>query len=154
MTKGTSQGRQAHYAALERMYLSAPINEFYWPTIKVSRELAEISMEVVPAFFHPAGAIHGSVTWKMLDDAAFFAAASIEEDVFIVTTSFTTYLTRPVSEGIIRSVGHVVNATRSQIIAESVAYDSNEQEVARGNGIFVRGKVRLDSIETYRLEDS
>ena len=56
----------------------------------------------------------------MLDDAAFFAANSLERDVFVLTTSFTTYLTRPVSSGTLRSVGRVVNRNKSQFIAEAV----------------------------------
>jgi acyl-coenzyme A thioesterase PaaI-like protein len=79
----------------------------------------------------------------MLDDAAFFAANSLEGDVFVLTTSFTTYLTRPVSLGIIRSVGHVVNCNKTQFIAESVAYDSAGNEIGRGSGVFVKGRFPL-----------
>ena len=132
------------------MYLQAPINEFYRPTIEVEHEAATIQIEVDPKYFHPAGAIHGSVTFKMLDDAAFFAASSLVEDVFVLTTSFTTYLTRPVSEGHLRSVGRVVNQNHSQIIAEAIAYDAEDREVGRGSGVFVRSKVELASISDYR----
>ena len=139
-----------HFRALEQMYLQAPINEFYRPTIEVEHEAATIQIEVDPKYFHPAGAIHGSVTFKMLDDAAFFAASSLVEDVFVLTTSFTTYLTRPVSEGHLRLVGRVVNQNHSQIIAEAVAYDAEDREVGRGSGVFVRSKVELASISDYR----
>lgn len=138
-----------HYRALERMYSTAPINAFYEPRIQVEHEQARIEIDVQPKFFHPAGAVHGSVTWKMLDDAAFFAAASIVLDVFVLTTSFTSYLTRPVSEGVLRSEGRVVNRNRSQIIAESVAYDAAGREVARGSGVFVRSRVALEGLDTY-----
>jgi uncharacterized protein (TIGR00369 family) len=139
-----------HFRALEHMYLQAPINEFYRPTIGVEHEAATIQIQIDPKYFHPAGAIHGSVTFKMLDDAAFFAASSIVEDVFVLTTSFTTYLTRPVSEGRLRSVGCVVNQNRSQIIAEAIAYDAEDREVGRGSGVFVRSKVALAGIPAYR----
>ena len=86
----------------------------------------------------------------MLDDAAFFAASSLVEDVFVLTTSFTTYLTRPVSQGHLRSVGRVVNQNHSQIIAEAIAYDAEDREVGRGSGVFVRSKVELASISDYR----
>jgi uncharacterized protein (TIGR00369 family) len=139
-----------HFRALEQLYLQDPINEFYRPTIEVEREAATIQIEVDPKYFHPAGAIHGSVTFKMLDDAAFFAASSLVEDVFVLTTSFTTYLTRPVSQGHLRSVGRVVNQNHSQIIAEAIAYDAEDREVGRGSGVFVRSKVELASISDYR----
>ncbi|MEM7416870.1 MAG: PaaI family thioesterase [Gemmatimonadota bacterium] len=142
----------AHHRALERMYHGSAINVFYEPTLRVDHESAEIEMAVDPKYFHPAGAIHGSVTWKMLDDAAFFAAASIEDEVFVLTTSFTSYLTRPVSEGILRSVGRISHRNRTQILAESIAYDGEGREVARGNGLFVRSTVRLADIPEYELQ--
>ena len=132
-----------HFRRLERMYLAAPINKIFPPKISVSEAGAEIQIEVKPEYFHAAGAVHGSVVFKLLDDAAFFAANSLEQTVFVLTTSFTLYLTRPVSSGIIRSVGKVVNQNKTQFIAESVAYDSAGKELGRGSGIFVRGKVPL-----------
>ena len=140
---------EEHWRALEGMYLGSPINTIYTPQIEVGHETASIQIEVGDRFFHAAGAIHGSVTWKMLDDASFFAAASLVDDVFVLTTSFTSYLTRPVSEGTLRSVGRVVNRNRSQIVAEAVAYDQAGREVGRGNGIFVRRRVQLAGIPLY-----
>lgn len=123
--------------------MAAPINKIFLPKILVSEAGAEIQIDVKPEYFHAAGAVHGSVIFKLLDDAAFFAANSLEQSVFVLTTSFTTYLTRPVSSGIIRSVGKVVNQNKTQFIAESVAYDSAGKELGRGSGIFVRGKIPL-----------
>ena len=139
----------AHWRALERMYLGSPINAIYEPSISVRNETAEISIQIQQRFFHAAGAIHGSVTWKTLDDAAFFAAASTVDDVFVLTTSFTSYLTRPVSEGELRSLGRIVNRNRTQIVAEAVAFDHAGREVGRGSGIFVRSKQRLAEIPLY-----
>ena len=145
---------EVHWRALERMYLGSPINTIYEPSISVSHESAEISIQIQERFFHAAGAIHGSVTWKMLDDAAFFAAASVVDDVFVLTTSFTSYLTRPVSEGELRSLGRIVNRNRSQIVAEAVAFDQDGREVGRGSGIFVRSKQSLAEIPLYgRVEE-
>lgn len=86
----------------------------------------------------------------MLDDAAFFAANSLETETFVLTSSFTTYLTKPLVSGNIRAEGKVVNCTRSQFIAESVLYNDNNEEVARGNGIFVRGKLPLEQATGYK----
>lgn len=142
---------QNHYRALEEMYKSAPINDIFPPEVTISEGEAEISIAVKPDYFHAAGAMHGSVYFKLLDDSAFFAAASMEEEVFVLTTSFTTYLTRPVSDGRVRAVGKVVNANKSQFIAESILYDSEDREIARGNGIFVRSKNKLTDIASYKL---
>ena len=138
-----------HFIALQNMYLAAPINAFYCPTIEVSDSQATIEIEVTEKLFHSAGAVHGSVYFKMLDDAAFFAANSLERDVFVLTTSFTTYLTRPSSSGTLRSVGRVVNRNRTQFIAEAVVSDSQGNEVGRGNGVFIRSKLPLRDAKGY-----
>ena len=71
-----------HYRKLERMYESSPIYRFYQPDLKVGDGTAEIVISLIEAFHHAAGAVHGSVYFKMLDDAAYFAANSLEKDVF------------------------------------------------------------------------
>jgi acyl-coenzyme A thioesterase PaaI-like protein len=57
---------------------------------------AVITLPVRSDLFHAAGALHGALYFLALDNAAFFAVNSLVEDVFVLTTSFTTYLTRPV----------------------------------------------------------
>lgn len=134
---------EEHYQRLESMYLAAPINAFYKPRIHVQEGVTEIEIDVAEKYFHAAGAVHGSVYFKMLDDAAFFASNSYKHEVFVLTTAFTTYLTRPVSSGVIKANGRVVNKTKSQFIAEAVLQDVDGIEIARGSGIFVRGKTKL-----------
>jgi len=136
-------GNEEHYRKLERMYATAPINRFYNPTLRIDEGRAELTLAVRPDFFHVAGAVHGSVYFKALDDAAFFAANSLVEDVFLLTVSFNVYLTRPVSEGTIRAVGQVVHRSRRLIIAEAVLWDAEDREIARGSGTFMRSKVPL-----------
>lgn len=145
---------EQHYKNLERMYGAAPFNELFNYTIAVSEASAVIEIELTRTFHHAAGAIHGSIYFKMLDDAAYFAANSLETDYFVLTTSFTTYLTRPVSAGKMRAVGRVVNKNKSQFIAESIVYNDDEQEIGRGNGIFVRGKQLLINTPGYRDPES
>jgi len=142
--------RDAHCRALEAMYLSAPINQFYRPRIVISKEQVEIDID--QRFFHAAEAVHGSVYFKLLDDAAGLAANVLEREVFAVTASFTTHMTRPASGPLIRSVGRVVDQTRSQFLVESIVYDHNQRSVGRGNGVFMRGSVRLADSLGYRLE--
>lgn len=141
--------QQEHFRRLERMYGAAPINAIYEPRIEVREGEAEIEIELSEKFHHAAGAVHGSVYFKMLDDAAFFAANSLERRVFVLTVSFTTYLTRPVVSGTLRSVGRVVFKSKKQSIAESVVYDDEGNEAGRGNGIFVPGKWSLQEAKGY-----
>ena len=138
-----------HLVSLQNMFLAAPINAFYRALIEVGEAEATIAIEVSEKLFHSLGAVHGSVYFKMLDDAAFFAANSLERDVVVLTSSFTTYLTRPVSSGRLRSVGRVVNRTKSQFIAEAIVYDSEGREVGRGSGVFVRSTIPLAQAPGY-----
>ena len=138
-----------HFARLIAMYAAAPTNEYHQPRLSVAEGEARIEIDIHPDMFHSAGATHGNVYFKALDDSCFFAANSLEPDVFVLTTSFTTYITRPISAGTMTAVGRVVNANRSQWIVESVATDTDGREVARGNGIMVRSKVLLADVESY-----
>ena len=88
----------------------------------------------------------------MLDAAAFFAANSYVDDNYLVTTTFTAYLTHPVSKGIIRSERKVVNKNNTQIIAVSVLFDNQNREIARDSGIFVESKFPLKNAKGYSLD--
>lgn len=142
--------QENHYRKLENMMHSSPIVKLTGARVAVSKGAAEIRLPVKKELFHAAGALHGCIYFLALDNAAFFAANSLVEKVFVLTTNFTTYLTRPVKEGTLRSVGRVVNTTRSQFICQSVLYDSQGDEIARGNGTFMRSRIRLDEKIGYR----
>jgi uncharacterized protein (TIGR00369 family) len=135
--------QEQHFRKLERMYASAPINGYYAPVLRISDGAADLTIPIRRDFFHAAGAIHGSVYFKALDDAAFFAANSVITEVFALTVSFTIYFTRPVSEGELRARGTVVHRSRNLIVAEAVAHDSRDKVVARGSGTFMRSQVLL-----------
>ena len=134
-----------HFQNLENMMHSAPIIKVTGARVAIRHGEAEIMLPVKREFFHSAGALHGAMYFLALDNAAFFAVNSLVEDVFVLTTSFTTYLTRPVSEGQVRAVGKVVNQNRSQFIAESVLFDSQDREIGRATGLFVRSRIPLSS---------
>lgn len=132
-----------HFTKLVNMYYTAPVNDYYRPEMKVTEGKAELTVAVDKKFFHAARAVHGSVYFKVLDDAAFFAASSLVEEVFIYTVSFTTYMTRPITEGIIRAEGFVVSSSKNLIIAESVAYNSEGKQIGRANGTFMKSGIKL-----------
>lgn len=143
-----------HCHCLEQMYVNSPCNVYYQPSITIEPGRATVKFALRPDFCHAAGAIHGSVYFKALDDAAFFATNSMVEKWLVLTVSFTTYLTRPVTEGFMRAVGEVANQNRTQFIAQSVVYNADGREIGRGNGLFVRSKIRLTPDMGYRLPQS
>jgi uncharacterized protein (TIGR00369 family) len=135
----------SHFRKLERMYLSAPVNKEIYNgiTIYISGEKAELSLPVDPKYFHAAHAIHGSVYFKMLDDAAFFAVNSMVQDVFVYTVSFNTQLLRPASKGIIRSIGELKFKSTNLFIADSILFDEQDKIIGRGSGNFMKSKISL-----------
>jgi len=132
-----------HYRKLERMYASAPINDFFQPVMRVSEGEAVVTTQVRRDFFHAANAVHGALYFKMLDDAAFFAVNSLVTDTFVLTVSLNAYLVRPVSEGEVQAVGRVVHRSRRLYVAESQLTDSDGKEIARGSGTFVPSDIAL-----------
>jgi uncharacterized protein (TIGR00369 family) len=141
---------EEHYRKLERMYLAAPINEFYRPEIRIGRGTTEIRVRLDRRFYHAANAAHGSVYFKNLDDAAFFAVSSLVEDCFVLTSTFNLYLLAPVAEGVIHARGEVVRGGGSSFLAESVLCNEQNEEIARGSGMFVKSKIRLSPEMGYR----
>lgn len=120
------------------MYASAPINEYFAPRLQiVDAGVAELRLTIRPDFHHAAHAAHGAVYFKALDDATFFAANSLVEDVFVLTVSFNLYLVRPISEGEVVATGRVVSRSKRLTIAEGMLVDDRGREIARGSGAFM-----------------
>ncbi|NLL12581.1 MAG: PaaI family thioesterase [Fibrobacter sp.] len=132
-----------HFRKLEKMYLSAPTNKYYNPDIKIRKGTAEIAFTVKQDFFHGARAVHGSVYFKALDDAAYFAVSSLVTDYLLVTVSFNLHFIRPVSEGIIKAEGKVTQHGKKTSFAESVLFDSRDRIIAKGSGTFVKSDILL-----------
>jgi uncharacterized protein (TIGR00369 family) len=140
---------EEHFRKLERMYASGPINRYLRPTLRVERGFAELSMGVDRRLFHAAGAVHGSVYFKALDDAAFFAVNSLVRDRFVVTVEFNIYLLRPVSAGEIRATGRVAHSSSRLHVAEAELRDDRGRLLARGSGSFVESRIPLSAEVGY-----
>lgn len=132
-----------HYRKLERMYRTAPINDFFQPRILVEKGRCEIVILARPELHHAAHAVHGATYFKALDDAAFFAVQSQVEGFFVVTANYNLFLERPVQTGLMRAVGEVVMAGKNLFVAQAVLTDDQGRELARGGGNFVRSGIRL-----------
>jgi len=132
-----------HYRRLEHLYVNAPTNAYYRPVIRVGHGVAEIEIEIRHEFHHAADAVHGSVYFKMLDDAGFFAANSVVFDNFVLTSDFTIHLLRPVAEGMLLAKGKLVHEGARQLLAESQLFGPDGQLLAHGVGTFVRSKLPL-----------
>ena len=125
------------------MYLSAPLNAYYKPAMRIGDGRAEVAIAVRRELFHAANAVHGELYFKCLDDATFFAVNSLVDDVFVLTVSFNLYLTRPISEGEMRATGRVVYRSRQLFVAEAELVDQDGKEIGRGSGTFMRSSIPL-----------
>jgi len=139
-----------HFEKLIRMYNSGAINKLYQPTLTISHGKAEIRQEVNPQFFHAANALHGSVYFKVLDDASFFAANSLVKDVFVVTANFNIQLIRPITSGFITGKATVVSNGFNLIFTRADLFNERGKLVASGTGNFMKSTTLLSKEIGYR----
>jgi uncharacterized protein (TIGR00369 family) len=144
-------GREAHLRALESLYNSAPINTLFQSRIVLAEAgRSEIRFVVERDSFHAAGAAHGTLYFKMLDDAAFYAANGLVSDRFLLTTAFNLHFTKPMRGGEARAEGRWISGKRRVFVAEARIVDSEGEECARGTGTFMRSHIQLSGLDGYR----
>jgi len=143
-------GEQAHFRALERLYASAPINHLFSSRLSIEEAgRAVIDFTVDETLYHAAGAVHGTVYFKMLDDAAFYAANSLVNDRFLLTTAFNLLFTRPLKAGPVQALGRWVSGHRRVFVAEASLIDASGEEIGRGTGTFMRSQHALAGLPGY-----
>ena len=148
-----STGAAAHYRGLEALYRSAAINRLFRSDLRISAAgQAEIRFAVEESSFHAAGAAHGTLYFKMMDDVAFYAANSLVGDRFLLTTAFNLHFTKPMRSGDAVAEGRWISGRRRVFIAEARIVDSDGEECARGTGTFLRSHISLTSLAGYRAE--
>ena len=145
----TARDLSEHHRRLEGMYAGAPINRSIPSRATVGEGKAEVRMDVSEDLWHAAGALHGSVYFKGLDDAAFFAANSVVPDVFVLTARFEIELLAPVTGRSLRAVGQLDSRDGKKLQASATLY-ADDQLVARGRGLFIAGSTALADVPAYR----
>ena len=146
-----SSGAEAHLRALERLYASAPVNQLFESRLELpAAGQSLIDFTVDERLFHAAGAAHGTVYFKMLDDAAFYAANGFVSDRFLLTTAFNLHFTKPMKAGSARAEGRWISGRRRVFVAEARIVDSEGEECARGTGTFLRSHIALAGLDGYR----
>jgi uncharacterized protein (TIGR00369 family) len=144
-------GEAAHFRALESLYASAPINRLFESRLEiVAAGIARIHFVLDERHFHAAGAVHGTSYFKMLDDAAFYAANSLVTDRFLLTTAFNLLFTRPLGPGPVIAEGRWISGRRRVLVADARLIDAEEEEAARGTGTFMRSQIALSGLPGYR----
>ena len=145
-------GQEAHLRALEALYASAPVNGLFASTLALPEAgQSEIRFTVTADSFHAAGAAHGTLYFKVLDDAAFYAANGLVSDRFLLTTAFNLHFTKPMRVGEARAEGRWISGKRRVFVAEARIVDAEGEECARGTGTFMRSHIALSGLDGYRL---
>jgi uncharacterized protein (TIGR00369 family) len=146
-------GATVHYRALEALYASAPVNALFPSRLEIVGEgRARIRFQVDERVHHAAAAAHGTIYFKMLDDAAFYAANSLVTDRFLLTTAFNLHFTKPIRRGEVVAEGRWVSGRRRVFIAEAHLIDSEGDEIGRGTGTFMRSHIALAGLAGYRAD--
>ena len=149
-TEPRAAGEAAHFRSLEALYAAAPINSFFNSTLELpERGFARIRFTIDERVFHAGGAAHGTSYFKMLDDAAFYAANSLVNDRFLLTTAFNLLLTRPLRAGPVIAEGRWISGQRRVFVAEARLVDADGEEAARGTGTFMRSRIALADLPGY-----
>ena len=144
-------GAAAHFRALESLYRHAPINGRFRSELEIVEQgFARIRFEVEEHSYHAAGAAHGTLYFKMMDDAAFYACNSLVTDRFLLTTAFNLLFTRPLRAGPVVAEGRWASGRRRVFVGEARLIDASGEEAARGTGTFMRSHIPLSSLDGYR----
>ena len=93
--------------------------------------------------FLAGGAVHDSVGYTAMRDAAALAVNSIVEDILIAATDFQVQFSRPVAKGQLVAHARVMGVSGEHYLAEAVLADADGTEVARGNGAFLPTETAL-----------
>ena len=141
-----------HFRALESLYASAPVNALFASRLEITgKGSSRISFEVDERVYHAAGAAHGTIYFKMLDDAAFYAANSLVTDRFLLTTGFNLHFTAPIRAGKVVATGKWVSGKRRVFVAEARLVDADGEEIGRGTGTFMRSHIPLSGLPGYMV---
>jgi len=147
----SASGADSHFRALESLYRSAPINGFFDSELQILEPgFARIAFRIEEAVFHAGAAAHGTIYFKMMDDAAFYASNSLVTDHFLLTTAFNLNFTRPMKEGAAIAEGRWLSGRRRVFVAEARLIGPDGEEAARGTGTFMRSRIPLARLPGYR----
>ncbi len=145
-------GATAHFRALESLYAEAPINRLFESRLDITEGgVARIVFDLGAQHYHAAGAVHGTSYFKMLDDAAFYAANSLVTDRFLLTTAFNLLFTKPLKAGPVIAEGRWISGRRRVFVADARLIDADGEEAARGTGTFMRSRTPLSGLPGYRI---
>lgn len=140
-----------HTERLSSMYGKSPIHQncFHHARLEFEKDRARIYLPDAERYHHAGGGVHGSVFFKLLDDAAYFSAQQTEPTFFLLTQSFQIRFLRPGKAGLLKAEGQIRHQGKEYWICESRVFDEKGRELAFGEGQFVRSKLKLEEVPLF-----
>lgn len=129
--------------SLATLYVNHPMHDHLHLDLTVKKGESTLAMDVHPSCLNLVGTLHGSLYFKLMDDACFFAALSMNHHAFVATATFTIHYFTPVSSGRLTAKASVVEQMNSKYMCECVIVDQDTTKIGYGSGLFVAPKVPL-----------
>jgi uncharacterized protein (TIGR00369 family) len=133
MTEDTAR----YHAILRDAFHDAPITRMVRQTMEIPAEgTVRITLHADPRYHHGAGRIHGGILALVLDNAGFFASATVSGGFWTATTEFKVNLLESVSDEDVVATGRVLRKGRHLVHAEMDVCRAGGVKVAVGLGSY------------------
>ena len=106
-------------------------------------DAAVFTMNFDKNFTHAFGSLHGGVISTLIDNAGWFSA-SPNYDTWINTIDLQVQFLKPVSEGIVTSVGEVVKLGKSIAFTNMKVFNHHSELIAKGSGTFSVSNIPIE----------
>jgi uncharacterized protein (TIGR00369 family) len=126
-----------YFEILKSAFHDAPITRLVRQTMEIpARGTVRITLHADPRHHHGAGRVHGGILALLLDNAGFFASATVSEGYWMATTEFKINLLEGVGEESVVAIGTVLRKGRHLIHAEMAASTEAGVKIAVGLGSY------------------
>jgi uncharacterized protein (TIGR00369 family) len=128
---------ERYFAILRDAFHDAPITRLIPQTMEITEPgVVRITLHPDARHHHGAGRVHGGVLGVLLDNAGFFASATVTGGFWTATTEFKINLLDSVSDEAVVATGRVLRKGRHLIHASMEARAASGAAVAVGLGSY------------------
>ncbi len=132
-----SHEHERYFAVLRDAFHEAPITQMVRQTMEIPEPgTVRITLHPDPRHHHGAGRIHGGILALLLDNAGFFASATLSEGYWTATTEFKINLLDSTSDEPVIATGKVLRKGRHLVHATMEAKTESGTLVAVGLGSY------------------
>jgi uncharacterized protein (TIGR00369 family) len=129
--------QERYHAILREAFHDAPITKMVRQTMEIPAEgTVRITLHADPRHHHGAGRVHGGILALVLDNAGFFASATVSGGFWTATTEFKVNLLDSVADEDVVATGRVLRKGRHLVHAEMDVVAASGVKVAVGLGSY------------------